>query len=89
MYPMRFPFSGLLGNIGVPLIAIVNVTYDKEANVYIATSNDIKGLIVEASSFEELKSEVEQILPELISSNRPNVHNFPTTDISFRQHLFA
>jgi len=33
---------------------IINFTWDSEANVWIATSNDIPGLVLESGSFDAL-----------------------------------
>ena len=40
--------------LGVPLLVRIQVLYDREANVFIATSTDLAGLVVEASSLDEL-----------------------------------
>ncbi len=46
---------------------VVNFTWDNEACVWIATSNDISGLVLEAGSFDALIERVKNAVPELLS----------------------
>ena len=87
MYRLGWPFSTFFASIGVPLLINIEVFHDDEANVYVATSADIKGLVVEAETFEELKNEVMVLVPELLSLNKPNLRTKPSTNLSFTQHL--
>lgn len=48
---------------------IINLTWDNEENVWIATSDDIPGLVLESSSFDALLERVRFAAPELISLN--------------------
>lgn len=43
--------------MGVPVRLRVNIRQDLEANVYIAESPDLAGLVVEAHTMDEIKSE--------------------------------
>lgn len=54
----------------------VDVIYDSEASVWIATSKDIKELIFEADTYEKLESKVMLALPELLELN-----NYPKASI--------
>ena len=47
----------------------VNFDYDNEAQVWIATSNDVTGLILESESPEILMKRVVDAIPELIELN--------------------
>ncbi|MBQ3445012.1 MAG: DUF1902 domain-containing protein [Selenomonadaceae bacterium] len=47
----------------------VKVDYDNEAGVWIATSDDITGLILEDESPEDLMKHVVEAAPELIKLN--------------------
>lgn len=87
MYPLRFPFAEFFGAIGVPLLIVVRINCDPEAKVYVATSPDVPGLVVEAASLDQLKEEVEELLPELLIMNNPRLHKQPQADVSFRHHL--
>ncbi|WP_244446630.1 DUF1902 domain-containing protein [Neorhizobium galegae] len=44
-------------------------TWDEEASVWVATSNDIEGLAVEADTMEELEPKVKAALADLIELN--------------------
>jgi len=48
---------------------IVNAFWDDEAKVWVATSNDIDGLAIEADSFEELTIKIPNALADLIELN--------------------
>lgn len=47
----------------------VKIEYDKDAGVWIATSDDIVGLVLESESFDELFKKVLTAAPELIELN--------------------
>jgi Domain of unknown function (DUF1902) len=47
----------------------IDVFHDDEANVYVATSPNLKGLVIEAVTLEELKNEVATLVPELLALN--------------------
>lgn len=48
---------------------IVKVFWDNEASVWIATSDDIPGLVLESGSFDALLERVRFAAPELLSLN--------------------
>lgn len=50
-------------------VLIVNVYYDEESHMFVATSDDIPGLATEARDFEDLKRRVCEVAPELLSLN--------------------
>lgn len=58
MYRVGFPGWKLAAALGITLVFRVDVLQDKEAGVYLATSPDIRGLVAEAPSMEELFKEV-------------------------------
>jgi len=58
---------------------------DDEANVYVATSRDLKGLVVEAETLDELEKEVRDLVPELLTLNLPKLHAKAGTHVSFFQ----
>ncbi|HTR00218.1 MAG TPA: DUF1902 domain-containing protein [Candidatus Acidoferrum sp.] len=67
MYRLGWPFSAMLAALGMPLSIKIDVVHDDGVGVYIGTSEDLIGLVAEAMSFEELKSEVKLLVPELLS----------------------
>ena len=48
---------------------IITFTWDEEASVWIATSNDIPGLVLESGSFDALLERTRIAEPELLSLN--------------------
>jgi len=44
----------------------LSARWDHEAGVWLATSNDVPGLVVEAETWSALVNEVELVLPELL-----------------------
>ena len=52
----------------------VNFQWDSEANVWVATSGDITGLILESESLDQLMQRVMQAAPELIALNHLPLH---------------
>lgn len=58
---------------------VVNLTWDPEASVWVATSDDIPGLVLESGSFDALLERVRFAAPELLEMNsaeRPVVLSF-------------
>lgn len=45
---------------------IVNARWDPEASVWIATSDDVSGLVVEADTWPAMIEEVRLVLPDLL-----------------------
>jgi hypothetical protein len=48
---------------------IVNAEWDEDARVWVATSEDIPGLVTEADSLEDLGRKVRDLVPELLAEN--------------------
>lgn len=48
---------------------VINFTWDEEADVWIATSNDIPGLVLESGSFDALLERTRFAVPELLELN--------------------
>ena len=58
---------------------VVNLTWDPEASVWVATSEDIPGLVLESGSFDALLERVRFAAPELLelnSTERPVLLSF-------------
>lgn len=73
MYRIGFPFWKQMARLGVPLKLRVNVILDDEAGVFVATSDDLRGLVCEAASMDDLVKEVSLATYELLSLRRyPN-----------------
>lgn len=54
--------SGILGIMNYN----VKLTWDSEASVWIATSDDVPGLVLESDSYDALIEKVKIAIPELI-----------------------
>jgi hypothetical protein len=61
---------------------IIDLTWDNETNVWIATSENIKGLILESGSIDALIERVRFAVPELLSLNQNLIEK--TIAICFR-----
>lgn len=58
MYRVGNPFWRFLAKLGVPMIVRVDVLFDQEVGVYVATSPDLRGLVAEAKTKDELIASV-------------------------------
>lgn len=58
---------------------IITFTWDEEASVWIATSNDIPGLVLESGSFDALLERTRFAVPELLSLNASDPQSFSLT----------
>lgn len=47
----------------------VRAEWDADANVWVATSDDVPGLVTEASTLEALDSKLQVMVPELLEAN--------------------
>ena len=47
----------------------VQAVYDTEADVWVATSEDVIGLVAEANTLQELSAIVAELIPELLELN--------------------
>lgn len=74
MYRVGFPLWKLAARLNVPLLVKLEVLHDKDARVFVITSPDLKGLVVEApdnTTAEEMHKEihgcVEMLMENLLS----------------------
>lgn len=72
MYRVGFPGWKIAARFNVPLLLRIVVIEDKEAGVFVATSPDLEGLVVEVPTmdqmFKEVYSCVEMLLAEQLKS---------------------
>jgi len=47
----------------------IHADWDQEAGVWVATSDDVPGLVTEAETLERLSSKLETMVPELLHAN--------------------
>lgn len=50
-------------------IYVIHATWDEEAKVWVATSDDVPGLATEADTAEQLIEKVKVMVPELLKAN--------------------
>ncbi len=67
----------------------INLTWDNEANVWIATSEDIAGLVLESGSFDALLERVRFAVPELLALNGTTQNPLRLSFISERHERIA
>ncbi|MCL2088842.1 MAG: DUF1902 domain-containing protein [Oscillospiraceae bacterium] len=63
---------------------IVNIQWDSEAYVWVATSSDIPGLATEAGSYDALIERVLNIVPELFEIKEIERQDIPIRFVSER-----
>ena len=66
----------------------VDAAWDDEASVWVATSDDVPGLVTEAETLEELRSKLIDLVPELLAENDPTADRSSLpVEIVATQHL--
>ena len=58
----------------------INAFWDEEAKVWVASSDDVRGLATEAETMEALIQKLNVMVPELLDANDPDDRD----EISFR-----
>ena len=71
----------------------VHAEWDPEAKVWVATSDDVPGLITEANTVEALAEKLSVMIPELLEANRAlvdsSVRELPINLIAHREQLIS
>jgi len=71
----------------------VNTEWDPEANVWVATSEDVPGLITEADTLEDLQGKLAIMIPELLQANGvladSNITEIPLNLVAHREQLIS
>ena len=68
---------------------LVSLIWDEEAGVWVATSDNIPGLVLESGSLDALIERVRFTAPELLSLNGIVRNEYPVRFISERLELIA
>ncbi len=68
---------------------IINLTWDEDAGVWIATSEDIPGLVLESGSFDALLERIRFAAPELLALNNPEKTSYILSFVSNRHERIA
>ena len=61
----------------------VQADWDPEANVWVATSDDVPGLATEAETIEELTARLRTMIPELLEANGLLPASVPSDRLAF------
>jgi Domain of unknown function (DUF1902) len=64
----------------------VQALYDPEAQVWVATSEDVIGLVAEAPSLPELTDIVAELIPELLALNHHSCSDHPLPFVVHSMH---
>jgi len=67
----------------------VRLDWDSEAAVWVATSEDIPGLVLESGSIDALIERVRYAVPELLALNHQEPGNALNFRLERRERLFA
>jgi predicted RNase H-like HicB family nuclease len=89
MYRVGAPFWKAAARFGVPLKVLVYVHHDEEAKVYFAHSPDLRGLVVEAPTLDDLWAEVQAGVDGLLEEMVPASKTTPVTDLRIDGALCA
>ncbi len=81
MYRIGFPFWKQAARMGVPLTVRVKVLRDEEAGVFVATSDDLRGLVCEAATMDQLVDEVNSSIHDLLVFHIDGHAQRPVTDL--------
>lgn len=65
-YCLGWPFGSFVASLGVRTVIRIEVVRDDEAGVFVGTSRDLRGLVVEADSLEGVLNEARLVIPDLL-----------------------
>lgn len=85
-YRYGWPMGHLLAKVGVPTKIKVEVIRDDEAGVFVGTSTDIRGLVIEADTLEGILKEAKMLIPELVHCSS-QLSPDTVTDVHYRDRL--
>lgn len=66
-YPAGWPFWKEVARAGFPIGINVNVIRDEEAGVYVACNSNLKGLVAEAPTLDELRVNIYAATDDLLA----------------------
>ncbi|WP_031433896.1 DUF1902 domain-containing protein [Methylomarinum vadi] len=73
--------------MGATLAIDIDVIYDDDANVFIATSKDVPGLILEAESFHDLRKEIEEAILNLLNHDNHVKKRKTLAELIIKNHI--
>lgn len=85
-YRLGWPMGRLLARCGVPIRIRLDVIHDEEADVFVGTSTDIRGLVVEANTLEGVANEAKLLIPDMLHAADRCARDV-TTDLRYRDRI--
>lgn len=85
MYRLGWPGAQLLARLGVPVMVKVDIRFDAEAAVFVGVSDDLRGLVVEAETLDDMAREVAALVPVLLAERLRSASKRVTASISYTQ----
>lgn len=70
----------------------IKAEWDSEANVWVATSDDIPGLVTEAETVEALQQKLAVMIPDLLEANgstTTEIRSIPMNLIAHREAMIS
>jgi len=77
------------GNIMTVKPFFVRAEWDEEASVWVATSDDVPGLVTEEATMEGLIEKLKVIIPELLEANGVRIDQAVPFEVMTRRFEFA
>lgn len=74
-YRLGWPLGKVIARMGVPTVIRIFVIKDEEAGVFVGTSRDLPGLVVEADSLEAILDEARAVIPDLLDGHNGDHHH--------------
>jgi len=85
-YRYGWPLGKTLARLGIPTGIRIDVLHDAEAQVFVGTSKDVRGLVVEAQTLDELLTEARELIPLLLEP-LATLPRSTIADVHFQEHL--
>ena len=71
-YRLGWPFGSVVARMGIPTLVRIDVIRDNDVGVYVGTSEDLPGLVLEADTLDELMREAHDMIPSLLGAKNPD-----------------
>lgn len=70
-------------------VIIVRAIWDEEARVWVATSDDLPGLVTEAKTQEKLLAKLRSLIPDLLEDDEATRDDLPEVPLIIVSEQFA
>jgi len=86
-YRLGWPLGRIAARAGVPISIRINVIKDAEAGVYVGTSSDVQGLVVEAETLDQLMVESIDMIQSLLAIEHERIPKHTVTRFRINSDL--